>query len=232
LNPALYAIGTGTNYAACFNDIITGSNVGADTPGLFNATNGYDLCTGWGTPAGTHLIYALVPYPGIVTPPTNQTVVIGSNPKFSVVASGSLTLSYNWQCNGTNLVNSGNISGATSSTLTLIAVATNNAGNYRVVVTNNYGSVTSILAILTVSVPTNLVPGFASVARSSSGSVTLNLSGASGLNYVLEATTNLAVPNDWVPLTTNTPNANGFWQYTDTSATNYPFRFYRLLLSQ
>lgn len=231
LNPALYAIGTGTNYATCFHDINTGNNVGTNTPGLYNATNGYDLCTGWGTPTGTNLINALVPYPGIVTPPANVTTNSGSSASFSVIAAGSPMLSFNWQFNGTNLANGGKVSGATSSVLTLTAVATNNAGNYRVVVANTYGSITSSVATLTVSFPTNLVPGFTNVARSSSGSVTLGLSGASGYSYVLEATTNLASPN-WVPLTTNMPGTNGFWQYTDTSATNYPLRFYRLLLSQ
>src|SRR5258708_22788842 len=35
LNPALYAIAAGTNYANCFHDITTGSNVGTNTPGFF-----------------------------------------------------------------------------------------------------------------------------------------------------------------------------------------------------
>ena len=55
INPAIYAIGKGTNYtpyASAFHDITTGSN------GLFSAVAGYDLCTGWGTPT-VHLINAL-----------------------------------------------------------------------------------------------------------------------------------------------------------------------------
>ena len=61
LNPALYAIGAGSNYTKCFHDITTGNNIGTNTPGFFNAVTNYDLCTGLGTPNGTNLIDALVP---------------------------------------------------------------------------------------------------------------------------------------------------------------------------
>ena len=59
LNPALYAIGQGFSYSSCFHDITTGNNTNAASPNLFYAVPGYDLCTGWGTPAGLNLINAL-----------------------------------------------------------------------------------------------------------------------------------------------------------------------------
>ena len=59
VNPALYAICRGTNYAKTFHDITTGNNFNASSPTNFSAVPGYDLCTGWGTPAGTNLINAL-----------------------------------------------------------------------------------------------------------------------------------------------------------------------------
>ncbi len=61
INPAIYAIGQRTNYTACFNDITTGSNTNSINPNRFFASPGYDLCTGWGTPAGQPLIDALQP---------------------------------------------------------------------------------------------------------------------------------------------------------------------------
>ena len=61
INPAIYAIGEGTNYAACFHDITTGNNTNNISPTAFFAVPGYDLCTGWGTPNGTNLINALAP---------------------------------------------------------------------------------------------------------------------------------------------------------------------------
>ena len=52
---SIYAIGRGSNYTSCFHDITTGDN------GTLFAVPGYDLCTGWGTPAGQPLIDALAP---------------------------------------------------------------------------------------------------------------------------------------------------------------------------
>ena len=60
------------------------------------------------------------------------------NAFFAVGASGNGALGYQWQFNGANL------SGKTSSTLTLNSVATNNAGNYTVVVSDNTSSFSAI----------------------------------------------------------------------------------------
>ena len=60
LNPALYAIGQGAGYAAAFHNITTGNNTNSKSPNKFFAVPGYDLCTGWGTPAGSNLIAALL----------------------------------------------------------------------------------------------------------------------------------------------------------------------------
>ena len=59
LNPALYAIGKGGNYAADFHDVTTGNNFTSNSPTAFSAVTGYDLCTGWGSPGGTNLINQL-----------------------------------------------------------------------------------------------------------------------------------------------------------------------------
>jgi subtilase family serine protease len=59
INPAIYAIGKGTNYAADFHDIVDGDNIWSGSPTQFYAASGYDLCTGWGTPTGTNFINAL-----------------------------------------------------------------------------------------------------------------------------------------------------------------------------
>jgi hypothetical protein len=82
--------------------------------------------------------------PAITTQPAAQTVNSGSNASFTVVASGSGN-TYQWRFNTTNL------SGQTSSTLSLTAVTSANAGNYDVVVTNSCGNVTSNSVALTVT---------------------------------------------------------------------------------
>jgi len=73
LNPALYAAGKDPIYASLFHDTATGNNFSSSSPSKYSATGGYDLCTGWGTPAGSMLIDALAgPADTLqVTPPTS-----------------------------------------------------------------------------------------------------------------------------------------------------------------
>jgi hypothetical protein len=72
-------------------------------------------------------------------------VTAGQTATFSVVASGTAPLSYQWQENGTA------ISGATSSSYTTPVTTTANSGEqFRVEVTNTYGNTTSNAATLTV----------------------------------------------------------------------------------
>ena len=59
LNPAVYAVGKGGDYTNVFHDITAGNNLNSCSPARFYAVTGYDLCTGWGTPAGNALIDAL-----------------------------------------------------------------------------------------------------------------------------------------------------------------------------
>jgi len=60
INPVIYAIAAGSNYAACFHDVTSGNNTSSESPNLFYATNNYDLCTGLGSMNGQTLINALV----------------------------------------------------------------------------------------------------------------------------------------------------------------------------
>jgi Immunoglobulin I-set domain len=86
--------------------------------------------------------------PAIVTQPASQTVTVGQPVTFTVAASGTAPLTYQWQNGATNA----NISGATFATYTIASAATANSGStFRVVVTNSAGSVTSSTATLTVS---------------------------------------------------------------------------------
>jgi uncharacterized lipoprotein YddW (UPF0748 family) len=84
------------------------------------------------------------PAPAITSQPQNQTVVVGNNATFSVVASGSAPLSYQWRFNGAAIL------GATSNSFVLTAAQYSNAGNYSVMVTNSFGSVLSANASLAV----------------------------------------------------------------------------------
>src|SRR5271167_2340483 len=89
--------------------------------------------------------------PVIVTPPASQTVALGQPATFSVTASGTGPLTYQWYKNGTA------ISGATSSTYTTAASAVgDNGATYTVVVTGPAGSATSNAATLTVLFPVDV----------------------------------------------------------------------------
>jgi subtilase family serine protease len=60
INPALYNLGISASYSSALHDITSGSNppTAGDGSG-FNAVPGYDLVTGWGSPAGVGLINQL-----------------------------------------------------------------------------------------------------------------------------------------------------------------------------
>jgi hypothetical protein len=91
--------------------------------------------------------------PNVVIPPTAQSVEAGQTATFSVVAAGSGHLSYQWQRNGVA------IAGAQGASYTTPATALGDSGSvYRVVVSNAFGSATSVGALLTVSVPVPTAP--------------------------------------------------------------------------
>jgi hypothetical protein len=88
--------------------------------------------------------------PSITTQPAGQLAATGESVTFQVVASGSSPLSYQWRKDGNA------VSGATSPSYHIASVATTDAGDYRVVVSNPVGVVTSAVARLTVR---NTIPG-------------------------------------------------------------------------
>ena len=83
----------------------------------------------------------LVP-PSITAQPQSQAVAFGGTASFSVTASGTAPLSYQWRFSGAP------IGGATATNCTVSNAQTNNAGSYTVVVTNIAGAVTSSVAVL------------------------------------------------------------------------------------
>ncbi len=87
--------------------------------------------------------------PTITQHPANQFAGPGGSASFTVLASGSNPLSYQWQKNTVNLSNGGHYSGCTTNTLTVSNADGNDAASYRCVVTNAVGSVTSSPATLT-----------------------------------------------------------------------------------
>ena len=147
LNPLIYSLGQGPNYSLCFHDITTGSNTSAGSPTRYFAVPGYDLCTGWGTPVGSNLINALagIYQPSITSQPESQSVSFGGSASFSVTSAGVAPLSYQWQLDKTN------IPGATLTNLSMTNLSPSFDGSYTVIITNQWGVLTSSVAILSVS---------------------------------------------------------------------------------
>jgi len=82
--------------------------------------------------------------PNILTNPVSQTVTAGMSASFNVVATGIPDPTYQWQKNGNNILS------GTNATFGIMAVVTDDAGTYSVIVSNIAGSVTSSNATLTV----------------------------------------------------------------------------------
>ena len=86
--------------------------------------------------------------PVIVSAPASQTLLPGATVTFTVSATGDQPLAYFWQMDGTNLTDGGNLSGSATSTLSIRSATAPNSGDYTVLITNSFGSVTSAVAVL------------------------------------------------------------------------------------
>lgn len=157
INPAIYSLGIGANYASAFHDIKSGSNG-------YAAVSGFDLATGWGSPNGVALVNALAgttssPNFTLAAAPNNLTVTQGSNGVSTITIapksgfSGSVALSASGLPNGV-MAAFNPTPATTSSTLTLTANATAATGTATISITGTSGSLTN-KTTLTLSVNSN-----------------------------------------------------------------------------
>ncbi len=146
-------------------------------------------------------------FPPVITQqPNSVTNVVGDVAEFSVTASGTPPLSYQWQggANGvyTNLTDGPLFTGSETATLSIDDVSLTSPASYIVIVTNYYGSVTSNPAMMTVLASRGVVT---LTAGDTSGNTSFNAAGgwsnASAPTYV----------NDYVD--------DGFLLRTPTSGT-------------
>ncbi|HXI73572.1 MAG TPA: immunoglobulin domain-containing protein [Verrucomicrobiae bacterium] len=117
--------------------------------------------------------------PTITNQPQSLTVAIGANASFLVGAGGSAPLAYFWSFNTNTPV------GGNSSTLALLNVQTNDAGSYRVIVSNNVGTATSSVATLTVLIPPTITADPTNLTVVSGGSPAFHVTadGSAPLRY-------------------------------------------------
>jgi len=120
--------------------------------------------------------------PTITTQPSSQSVTAGSNVSFTVAATSSANMAYQWRKDGTA------ISGATGTTYSINAVTAGAAGGYSVVITNSAGSTTSATATLTVTTPTTppaitSAPASQTASPGSSVKFSVTATGTAPLSY-------------------------------------------------
>jgi hypothetical protein len=115
----------------------------------------------------------------VVTPPTNQTVLVNSNGTLSVAALGVMPLSYQWIYNGTN------ITGATNSAFTVGNAQPPNAGVYTVVIGSGNGAGTSASASLSIVTAATVVsePASQTVVLGSNATFSVAVGGAGPVEY-------------------------------------------------
>jgi Leucine-rich repeat (LRR) protein len=180
-------------------------------------TNAYGAVTS--APAMLTVTTVAVP-PQITSLPTNQTVNLGQSAAFSVTATGSAPLFYQWNLNGTNLP------GATGPVVLIPNAAFTNSGSYHVVVSNAAGAKTNLAGDLSVATVPLLLGGNGAGLQYLHGLVVLQISGLTGAGTAaLQASSNLL---QWTTLST-VPGAAGLIQMFDTAPANQ--RYYRVVVA-
>jgi uncharacterized repeat protein (TIGR03803 family) len=174
-------------------------------------------------PSGMGTIFRLVLSPVITIQPQIVTSNAGVTVTFLVSATGLNRMVYQWQKNGTNLVNSGNISGANTNSLKITGISDSDTASYSVIITNFFGTVTSSNATLTVIDPPTLALQF------SGGYLQLNLAGMLSNNFVVQYSTNLAGTN-WNNLLSLSNLLSSPYEFLDPAGIVPPARFYRAFM--
>jgi hypothetical protein len=118
--------------------------------------------------------------PAITSQPASKSVAAGTNVSFNVTATGTAPLAYQWSKGASAIL------GATNSSYSIAAVTTNDAANYKVVITNSAGSITSSVATLTVLLPPSILtpPQSQTVSNGATATFTAVAGGSPPLTYL------------------------------------------------
>jgi hypothetical protein len=214
----------GGQFDGATSNILTISDLQLTNSGTYAVV----ITNSFGSVTSSNAVLTLTNIPPTITlQPTNQTVGLGSNVAFVVLATGTPPLSYQWQVDGTNLEDGGQFNGAVSNVLTISDIQLTNSGTYTVVITNIAGSVTSSNAVLTVG-----QLSFTGMTAVGDGSFILSGFGGpiNGTYYVLSAS-DLTLPlTNWIFIATNRFDGFGGFIFTNAMQTNAPQQFYILKL--
>lgn len=125
--------------------LIAGLSTNVSAPVMFRASN----AAGSVSSSATILVTAGPVAPVITLQPSATNLLVGQTLSLAGAATGTSPLFYQWNFTGTNLV------GETNPTLTRVSMGFTNAGLYNLVVTNQYGSTSSVSVVVNVFAVTN-----------------------------------------------------------------------------
>jgi len=155
--------------------------------------------------------------PTIVQQPVSQTVGLGKRAAFSVVATGTAPLHYQWRLDNKPIAK------ATNAAFTIAAAAAANNGTYTVVVSNSVSNVTSLPAILfATNIPAVTIQSPPGNLRTDSGSITVAGTAVDKAGLARVVLTNLtdgfrttaSGTTNWTAVVTLTPGTNVIVAYS------------------
>jgi hypothetical protein len=190
VNQAIYKLGQGSNYNAAMHDIVVGNNFNSESPSLFSDVVGYDLVTGWGSPAGQLLLNTLGPvYTGrnfsLTASPTTIDVTQGNtgtstitlNPVNGFTTTVDLAVTVLGQPAGvTASLSPTSLNGSGTSTLSVSTTNATPGGNFPLAITGKAEGLTQTAYVtlalpgFSLTAPANI---FLSQAASASGTITI-----------------------------------------------------------
>ncbi|HSW44352.1 MAG TPA: phosphodiester glycosidase family protein [Phycisphaerae bacterium] len=153
-------LGPGTNYVS-FTTLATnqqGTILGHTLKGVYAKSKYWWKCDfggtrGWVAEDQLALVSGGTP-PTITLHPSDKNVILGGSTTFTVQATSQYPVTgYQWQKNQANITNGGAYSGALTNTLAVSGATQSEAGNYRCVVSNQYGGTPSNEAVLSIVSP-------------------------------------------------------------------------------
>jgi subtilase family serine protease len=195
INPSLYTIGEGSSYDSDFHDITSGSNG-------YSATTGYDLATGWGSPQAA-LINALTGSTvtngfSLSASPSSVSIAQGGSGSSTITSTVSgtfdsaVTLTASGEPTGVTIgFSPTSITGTGTSSMSITVAASVAAGTYSIKVTGTSGSTveTTTVSLTVTGVNSGFTlsasPSTISIARSSSGTVTITSTVTGGFDSVI-----------------------------------------------
>ena len=185
----------------------TSSSLAVSNIATSNAGNYSVVVTGGcGALASSDAALAVNPATSISSDPAASTICAGNTASFSVTASGTGSLSYQWQLDGSD------VSGETSSTLAVSNAQSVNAGSYTVIVTGSCGNSTSSGAALQVDSPPVITSGdFIDVSTCGENEYDVTLSNSLSGSWT-ESPVGAAFFNSTQGNQTITPYASGYDQ--------------------